>query len=107
MTARPFEPEFCAQLLAALAAPERLRVVRFLAGGPHTVSEIAEMLGAPATNVSHHLAVLKESGLVRADKRGRFVDYSLREGLLLGGDSVTALDLGCCRLMLPTTPAAG
>ncbi len=58
----PLRPEQCAELLTALAAPERLRVVRFLADGPHTVGEIAGMLRVPAVNVSHHLSVLKQAG---------------------------------------------
>jgi DNA-binding transcriptional ArsR family regulator len=101
----PLQPERCARLLAALAAPERLKIVRFLAGGKHTVTEIVEMLDIPAVNVSHHLTVLKGAGLIRGTKRGRFVDYSLRPGVL--GDAVEAgvpkeaLDLGCCRLELP------
>lgn len=108
MTAGRFEPESCAQLLAALAAPERLRIIRFLAGGPHTVTEIAGMLGVPAVNVSHHLTVLKVSGFVCSARRGRFIDYSLRAGRLApGGGAAVALDLGCCRLVLPDTSAAG
>jgi DNA-binding transcriptional ArsR family regulator len=102
----PLQPERCAKLLAALAAPERLKIVRFLGNGTHTVTEIVEMLGIPAVNVSHHLAVLKHAGLIRGSKRGRFVDYALKPGVF--GEAVEAgipkesLDLGCCRLELPT-----
>jgi DNA-binding transcriptional ArsR family regulator len=78
----PLQPERCAKLLAALAAPERLKIVRFLTGGTHTVSEIVAMLQIPAVNVSHHLTVLKHAGLIRGIKRGRFMDYSLRPGVL-------------------------
>ncbi len=111
MVAEPFPTDLCARLLAALAAPERLRIVRFLAGGPHTVTEIVAMLGVPAVNVSHHLAVLKQADIVRACKRGRFVDYSLRAGVLAeaneGSAPGAALDLGCCRLVLPPEPPLG
>jgi DNA-binding transcriptional ArsR family regulator len=92
-------------MLAALAAPERLKIVRFLADGPHNVTEIAEMLGVPAVNVSHHLTVLKHARLVLGEKRGRFVWYSLPPGTLetvIGaGIPCEALNLGCCRLELP------
>jgi DNA-binding transcriptional ArsR family regulator len=88
-----------------LAAPERLKVVRFLADGPHNVTEIADMLRVAAVNVSHHLNVLKQAGLIRGQKRGRFVLYSLRPGVLEdaidAGVPKEALDLGCCRLELP------
>jgi DNA-binding transcriptional ArsR family regulator len=90
-------------MLSALAAPERLKIVRFLRDGPKNVTEIAEMLRTPVVNVSHHLTVLKHSGLVNNKKRGRFVYYSLRDGVLQadGSLAIEHLDLGCCRLELP------
>jgi DNA-binding transcriptional ArsR family regulator len=101
----PLEPKRCAELLAALAAPERLKIVRFLADGPHNVSEIIEALGIKPLNVSHHLTVLKAANLIKGTKKGRFVWYALRPGVLeevveagIPGD---VLNLGCCRLELP------
>lgn len=105
MAKDPLDPKRCAPLLAALAAPERLKVVRFLADGPHTVTEIADMLKIPAVNLSHHLTVLKQAGLIRGKKQGRFVWYSLRPGVLedavQAGVPKEALNLGCCRLEMP------
>ena len=105
MAKDPLRPELCAEILTALAAPERLKVVRFLADGPHTVGEIAEMLKVPVVNVSHHLKVLKQAELVDRTKKGRFVWYALRPGVLqkvvAAGVPEDALDLGCCRLHLP------
>ena len=108
----PIDPARCAELLAALAAPERLNIVRFLADGPRTVSQIAETLGIPAVNLSHHLAVLKSADLIRGTKRGRFVDYALRPGVLRAaveaGVPESKLDLGCCRLEIAIDgPRAG
>jgi len=101
----PLQPRRCAELLAALAAPERLRIVRFLADGPHNVTQIADMLRIPAVNLSHHLNVLKHAALIRGKKQGRFVLYSLRPGVLedavAAGVPKDALNLGCCRLELP------
>jgi DNA-binding transcriptional ArsR family regulator len=101
----PLQPKRCAELLAALAAPERLKIVRFLAEGPHNVTEIVEMLTIPAVNVSHHLQVLKVSGLIQGKKKGRFVWYSLRAGVLeeavKAGVPGDALNLGCCQIVLP------
>jgi DNA-binding transcriptional ArsR family regulator len=101
----PLKPQKCAQLLSALAAPERLKIVRFLADGPHNVTEIAEMLDVAAVNVSHHLTVLKTAGLIGGKKKGRFVLYSLRPGVLeeavKAGVPKDALNLGCCRIELP------
>jgi DNA-binding transcriptional ArsR family regulator len=101
----PLQPERCAQLLSALAAPERLRIVRFLVDGSRNVTEITVMLGIPAVNVSHHLHVLKKSQIIRGKKRGRFVNYSLSSGILAdavgAGIPGEALNLGCCQLVLP------
>jgi DNA-binding transcriptional ArsR family regulator len=101
----PLQPRRCAELLAALAAPERLKVVRFLANGPHNVTEIGKMLAIPLVNVSHHLSVLKNARLIRGRKKGRFVWYELVPGVLEevieSGIPKDALDLGCCQLRLP------
>jgi len=100
----PLQPPHSTELLGALAAPERLRIIRLLGEGPHNVGEIAEMLGAPIVNVSHHLAVLRHARLVRTQKQGRFVIYSLPPGAFQPGSapgSPECLDLGCCRLEIP------
>jgi DNA-binding transcriptional ArsR family regulator len=100
----PLQPQRCARLLAALAAPERLRIVRFLRHGPRNVTQIAEMLGASIVNVSHHLAVLRRVEILQSEKKGRFVHYSLAPGIFRpeGDSSLTEhLDLGCCRLEIP------
>lgn len=101
----PLQPERCAELLAALAAPERLRIVRLLADGERNVTQITEAVNIPPLNVSHHLTVLKTAGLIRGEKRGRFVWYGLRPGVLeeavAAGVPGEALNLGCCHLVLP------
>lgn len=101
----PLQPQRCAELLAALAAPERLKIVRFLADGPHNVTEIADMLAIPPVNVSHHLTVLKHAKLIRGKKQSRFVWYELQPGILddvvEAGLPKESLNLGCCRLMMP------
>ena len=101
----PLQPERCAEVLAALAAPERLRIVRLLADGPRNVTQIIDGADIKDLNVSHHLTVLKHANLVRAEKRGRFVFYSLAPNVLdeviEAGVPKDALDLGCCRLVLP------
>lgn len=109
----PLQPKRCAELLAALAAPERLKIVRFLAEGPHNVTEIADMLAIPAVNVSHHLTVLKHAKLIWGKKVGRFVWYSLQVGMLEevvgAGIPRESLNLGCCRIEMPLghPPARG
>jgi DNA-binding transcriptional ArsR family regulator len=101
----PLEPQRCAELLAALAAPERLKIVRLLADGAHNVTQITDALKIPPLNVSHHLTVLKNARLIQSEKRGRFVIYSLRAGVLHevveAGVPKESLNLGCCQIVLP------
>jgi DNA-binding transcriptional ArsR family regulator len=103
----PLQPQRCARLLGALAAPERLRIVSHLRDGPRSVGDLAELLKTPMVNVSHHLHVLLNAGLVRNRKQGRFVLYSLSPNLLRSEEEGVKehLDLGCCRLELPAPEA--
>ncbi len=100
----PLQPKRCAELLGALAAPERLQIVRLLRDGPRNVSELAQQMKMSIVNVSHHLSVLRHAGLVRNKKQGRVVLYSLTPGVLQPEEAAEAsehLDLGCCRLEIP------
>lgn len=110
----PLDPSRCAKLLSALAAPERLKIVRFLTDGTQNVTAIADMLGLKGknvVNVSHHLSVLRHAGLIRGKKSGRFVLYSLRPGVLEdaveAGVPKDALNLGCCRIEMPNCRIEG
>jgi DNA-binding transcriptional ArsR family regulator len=49
---------------AALGEPSRLRIVELLRGGPRSVGEIADVLGIRQPQVSKHLRVLGDSGIV-------------------------------------------
>lgn len=101
----PLQPERCAEVLAALAAPERLRIVRLLADGERNVTQVIAGSQIAALNVSHHLTVLKAARLIRARKIGRFVIYSLCDGVLNevveAGVPKEALNLGCCQILMP------
>jgi DNA-binding transcriptional ArsR family regulator len=61
----------------ALSHPVRLRLLRTLARGPHTTTELAGAWGLTAPEVSRHLALLKEAGIVTTERRGHFVMYEL------------------------------
>jgi DNA-binding transcriptional ArsR family regulator len=81
-----------------------LSIVCFLRDGARNVTEIAQTLGRTLVNVSHHVTVLRQAGIVRKQKSGRFVYYSLTPGFLQRNDlteSVEYFDLGCCRLEVP------
>jgi DNA-binding transcriptional ArsR family regulator len=93
----------CARVLKALADPQRLRIVQCLQAGPKNVSELTALLGEGIANVSHHLGVLRQAGLVQDRKKGKYVVYSLHPAVChpaRGGQLPGVLDLGCCRLDL-------
>lgn len=62
----------------ALNDPKRLLILALLGERPYTVSELVAELGSAQANVSQHLTVLRERGLVAAERDGTTVLYSLR-----------------------------
>ncbi len=66
-----------AALARALADPTRVRLIEELAGGEATVSELGCRLGLEVSRVSTHLAILRQTGLVRAQVQGRQHRYAL------------------------------
>ncbi len=82
--------------LAALAEPTRLRVLDRLAQGPLHVGALAELLGVPMVNLSHHLGVMRQAGLLTDEKDGRRVVYRLNPDVFGpgdNGDTLAILDL--------------
>lgn len=63
--------------MQALADPTRRAIVQMLHGGDLTAGEIAARFHISAPSVSHHLSVLKNAGLVVAQRRGQHIVYSL------------------------------
>lgn len=66
-------------LFAALADPTRLRIIGLLAQGEVCVCDIYETLKIPQPKASRHLAYLRRSGVVAAEKRGLWVHYRLAD----------------------------
>ncbi len=60
----------------ALSDPSRLKIFLFLAEKSFCVKAIVKFLDISQPAVSQHLKVLKEAGLVKADKRGYWIHYS-------------------------------
>lgn len=67
-----------AATFAALGEPSRLRIVELLRSGPLSVGEIVETLGIRQPQVSKHLRVLGDSGIVAVEPRQRRRIYRLR-----------------------------
>ena len=89
------EIEELTDLFKALSDPTRLRLVKLLGKQPpddHSetcdghgflcVNALAHRLGVSQSAVSQHLRILRQTGLVRGERRGHFVHYSLdQDGL--------------------------
>ncbi|MEW1635367.1 metalloregulator ArsR/SmtB family transcription factor [Streptomyces sp. NPDC093801] len=65
-------------LIRVLADPLRLRIVTLLARETLCTTHLVEETGAKQTNLSNHLRVLREAGLVDTEPCGRFTYYRLR-----------------------------
>lgn len=63
--------------IRALADPTRREILRMLREGDLAAGEIAARFEMTAPTVSHHLSVLREAGLVQAERDGRSVVYSI------------------------------
>ena len=70
------DPEI--RLLAALADPTRLAIVRELAASNETCAcDFTACCDVGQPTVSHHLRVLREAGVVTAERRGQWIYYRL------------------------------
>ncbi|HEX8617397.1 MAG TPA: autorepressor SdpR family transcription factor [Thermoanaerobaculia bacterium] len=61
----------------ALADPTRRDILRMLRNGALTAGEIGESFPMTKGSLSHHFNILKEADLVRSERRGQFLVYSL------------------------------
>ncbi|MDY3553567.1 metalloregulator ArsR/SmtB family transcription factor [Gemmata sp. JC717] len=98
-----------AALLAAVAEPTRLRVLWQLAKGPEHVGNLAELVKIKMVNMSHHLGVMRQAGVLEDEKDGRRVIYRLRPDIFTPGttpDVLGVLMLGSFRVVLRAKPEA-
>ncbi len=83
LTAQPLsmeQAEQVAPLLKALADPVRLRLLSLIGahdGGEACVCDLTGAFDVTAPTISHHLKVLREAGLIAADRRGTWIYYRL------------------------------
>lgn len=92
------DPSFsCVPYLKALGDPSRWSIVRELFSEELTVGGLVERLGISQYNVSKHLRILREAGIVETVKDGKFVHARITSVFRtrLGADHRT-LNLGCC-----------
>jgi predicted transcriptional regulator len=89
----------CARYLKALGDPVRLQIIRALQSCSMSVSDISSILELDLPNVSHHLRVLFNAGLVTTERDGKFIYYSLSPDVMKSKSIPSGLfDFGCCKL---------
>ena len=87
----------CTDILKALADRSRMRIVKTLLAEAHGVNDLAEALDLSQYNVSKHLRILREAGIVEVEpdgtRREYFIAEPFRKRLEKSGNT---LDFGCC-----------
>lgn len=68
--------------LRALADPIRREILELLKRGRLSAGEIAERFPVTAASISRHLSVLKDAGLIRDTREGKFIYYDLNASVL-------------------------
>jgi ArsR family transcriptional regulator len=66
--------------MKALSDPNRVKIIKMLQHRPLCVCEIQSALGISQPNVSNHLRILENAGLVEYYKEGLWVNYYLADG---------------------------
>ena len=76
--------ELIARRFRAIGEPQRIRLLDCLRGGEATVNELAERTGASQQNVSKHLTLLADVGILGRRKDGNRVYYRIVDDGVLG-----------------------
>lgn len=98
----PTKPPISPDSLKALADPTRMKILLMLEGRKRTVNEIVEFFDLSQPTISRHLQTLADAELVRREKSGQKVYYSLN------GDALGAVCVGlaasfpCCCVTVTT-----
>jgi DNA-binding transcriptional ArsR family regulator len=96
-------PRQCAMLLKVVADETRLRILGSLLAEEKCVTDLAHELGCSQPHVSHHLRILRDSGVVDGIRDGKQVCYRIAPVVrrALATRQGKALDFGCCELRFP------
>ena len=95
----------CIAALKALGEESRLRILRLLFKEQLGVNEISQRLKASQYNVSKHLRIMREAGLLEVEKQGKQRLYTVASKLknqVAANDNI--LDLGCCTFRFDKLP---
>lgn len=77
-----------AEVCGGLSDPKRIAILYALFDGPKNVMELADILETPQPTISRHLKILRERGMVIAERKGANIIYTLADKRI-----IKALDL--------------
>lgn len=69
--------ELQSEVCKTIANPKRLEIIHALKEGEKTVTDLVEILGVPKANVSQHLAVMRNKGVLKNRREGVNIYYSI------------------------------
>lgn len=72
-----------ADIFKAAADPSRIKILRLLREGELCVCEIMTALDRPQSSTSHHLSILRDAGLIKERKDGKWSHYRLSDGAVI------------------------
>lgn len=79
------------EVFKALSDPTRREILRMLRAKPMSAGELAEAFAITKGSLSHHYNILKSADLVRCERRGQFLVYSLNTSVV---EDVMAMLIG-------------
>jgi len=89
------EPQDLARIFRVLSVETRIRIIQMLKQNSLCVNALARRLGVTPAAVSQHLHVLREADIVRPEKKGYFVHYSINDDKLSEWRKITGELLDC------------
>lgn len=84
------------QLLKALGHPVRLQIVAGLLSGGCNVGHIWQCLCLPQPSISQHLKILRQEGVLEADRRGKEIVYRVADARIPAILAAMGIDVNAC-----------
>jgi DNA-binding transcriptional ArsR family regulator len=84
------QAEFC----KGMAHPKRIQILRTLKNGEKSVNELAKLTGIPQANMSQHLALLRQFGLLNTRRDGTNIYYSISDHRIVEACELVRICIG-------------
>ncbi len=75
--------EMHAEICKVFTSPKRLEIIELLRGGEKSVNDLSSSIGVSQSNVSQHLSILREKGVVAPRKEGNTTFYRITNPKIL------------------------